>query len=270
MFSGLEFTKYSGRLLGAHQKIDRVARRHTGELLKDDRDFPPIKEILKFEGKNGPDGIKVKSPAKNEPWHFLDPFAEDNSDFLNIIRNHYEQLVLHIKSKNNERAAFEAAWLAHAVVDGLTPPHHYPYEESFKKLRGGEGRETRTSYRDKIIFKGENKRQTIANTFKVYGPRGLLLGHFMFEWGFMLLVKPLRLPDARPSKKDIKEFNEIGLEAYFIRRAREIASLDMFERYLENGWSTSLSNEIRHKLAPLMVRSVTVIWYSASKEANKK
>lgn len=267
MFSGLEFTKYSGRLLGAHQKIDRVARRHLGELIADQKQFPKIGSILRFEGKNGPDGIKVKSPAHNEPWHFLDPFAEDNSEFLHILQSHYDHLIDHLKVHDRERSAFEAAWLAHAIVDGLTPPHHFPYEETLKSMRGGEGRETRTSYKDKILFRGKNRRQTIANTYKVFGPKGLMMGHFMFEWGFMFIVRPLRLPDAKPTKKDIDECAEIGPQEYFIRHAREVASQDMFRRYLATGWNSKLSTEVRHQLAPTIVRTVTVIWYDAYRKA---
>ena len=131
MYSGLVLTKYSGRLMGAHQKIDRVARRHLSEIMAADVVFPRISEILRFEGKNGPDGIKRKSPGKDEPWHYLDPLSGDASEFLAILDEHYMGLVTHLRAGNTERAAFEAAWLAHAIVDGLTPAHHYPQEQKY-------------------------------------------------------------------------------------------------------------------------------------------
>ena len=267
MYSGMHFTKFSGRIMGVHQKIDRIARRHVGELLPK-TPFPTTKEILRFEGKRGPDGIKVKSPARNEPWHFLDPFNEDNEEFLKMITDHHELLVKHLKDKNKERAAFEAAWLAHAIVDGLTPAHHYPYEKEIEKLRGGASKESRTTKREKVIFKGDTKVKTFTNTFKAMGPKGLMTNHWVFEHGIAYLIKPLNFPDARPSATDIEELQEIGEKEFFIRRAREIASLDLYEKYIKTGWTPKLSNQIRHGLMPAIVKTVTVFWYSAAYEAN--
>ncbi len=269
MYSGLVLTKHSGQLMGAHQKIDRVARRHLSEFLPEDAPFPTIKEILRFEGKNGPDGMKRKSPGYDEPWHFIDPFGDEdeNRDFLHTITAHYEALVKHLKKNDNERAAFEAAWLAHAVVDGLTPAHHYPYEEKIAELRGGEGNETRNSIFNKLIFRGEGAADTLKNTARAYIPKGPLTSHVTFELGFTMLIRPLRLPDARPKKRDFEEIEVHGHETYFLNRAREIAALDLFVRYLKKGWTPKLSNEIRHSLAPTMVKTVTMLWYAAAKEA---
>ncbi len=262
----MHVTKYTGRIIGAHQKIDRIARRHVGELLPPDTQFPSIGDILKFEGKNGPDGIKIKSPARDEPWHYIDPLSDDHDEFLAILTKHYDELVTHLKKDNYERSAFEAAWLAHTIVDGLTPAHHYPYEEKLEEL-SGRGKEERTRIRDKIIQKGETKTATLKNFYKFFGPRGLMMGHVLFEQGFAYIISPLRLPDARPTSEDLQEFKEYGLEEYFIRKAREIAVSDIYNRYLEKGWTPALSNEVRHHLAPIMVRTVTVVWYKAAQEA---
>ena len=136
MYSGTTFTNFSGSVLGGHQKIDRVARKYLRKITEDTDGFPKIRSIIHFEGKNGPDGIKRKSPAKDEPWHFYDPFDEDDSQLLELIDGHYKILVKELKKGTPEKAAFDAAWIAHALVDGLTPAHHYPYEETLEELRG--------------------------------------------------------------------------------------------------------------------------------------
>lgn len=253
--------------MGAHQKIDRVARRHLSEFIPEDASFPSIKEILQFEGKNGPDGMKRKSPGHEEPWHFVDPFSTDTDDFLRIIDDHYQGLIKYLKKGSRERAAFEAAWLAHAAVDGLTPAHHYPYEEKIAELRGGQDWQTRDTILDKLIFKGEHPVHTVRNTAKAYSPKGPLTSHVMFELGFMVLIRPLRLPDARPKKRDFEELADKGPAGYFMNRAREIAMLDLFEQYLKKGWTPKLSNQVRHGLAPAMVKTITMLWYSAAEEA---
>ncbi len=72
MYAGTTLRTKSGRLGGTHQQIDRLARKRLAEIAPNYW-FPDIKQILHFEGKNGPDGIKRKSPGVDEPWHFIDP-----------------------------------------------------------------------------------------------------------------------------------------------------------------------------------------------------
>ncbi|CAN5409637.1 hypothetical protein BH10PAT3_BH10PAT3_3380 [soil metagenome] len=267
MFSGLEFTNYSGRLIGGHQQVDRIARRHLNELLAYETPFPKIRQILQFEGRKGPDGIKVKSPAKDEPWHFFDPLSDNTDAFMKLLSIHYKGLTRELRAENNERAAFEAAWLAHAIVDGLTPAHHYPFEEKISELRGGESNATRTSYKKKIVFKGKNKRTTANNMFKAFGPRGIYVSHWIFEWGFSAIIRPLRFPDARPKKTDILGIESFGYKEYFMQAARHIAMLHLYEEFLDKGWTPVLSRKIRQDLAPLMIKTVTTLWYQAAKEA---
>lgn len=269
MYSGLVLTRFSGRMMGAHQKIDRIARNHLSELLEKPNTFPRIRNILQFEGKNGPDGIKRKSPSRNEPWHFLDPLSADNDlEFTKLIEEHYEQLVKELKSNNIERAGFEAAWLAHTIVDGLTPAHHYPFKEKVNELRSS-GSETRNTPMRKLIFEGETKLKTLKNTLKAYGPRGLYMGHALFELGFAWIIRPLRFPDARPSKAEIKRIDSLKPMEYFMQKAREVAVLDLFSEYLKKGWSSKITRQMRQQLAPLIINTVTVIWYKAAKEAGK-
>lgn len=256
--------------MGAHQKIDRVARRHLSELLPKSTSFPGIKSILHFEGKNGPDGIKVKSPAKDEPWHYFDPLSTETSEFMKLISVHYKGLVIGLKKHNVERASFEAAWLAHAIVDGLTPAHHYPFEEKISELRGGAHNSSRTTYKKKLIFSGDTKRQTVKNMYKAYGPRGIYLAHILFEFGFTAVVKPLRFPDARPAPESFTAITKLGYEEYFLDVAKEIAELHMFDEYMKNGWNNKLARQSREDLAPAIIKTVTLLWYQAARESGIK
>ena len=61
-FGPLPRQKRTGRVIGTHQKIDRVARRHLTRHIPSHAIFPTIQQILHFEGSRGPDGIKLKSP----------------------------------------------------------------------------------------------------------------------------------------------------------------------------------------------------------------
>lgn len=268
MYSGTTLTPLSGRLLGAHQKFDRVARKQLAKLLPDNKVFPSSRKILHFEGKNGPDAIKRKSPAKDEPWHYYSPFDEDDSQLLELINDHYQQLVKELKKNNRERISFESAWLAHAIVDGLTPAHHYPYEQKLSELRG-EGIETRDTVKKKIIIGGENRRDQIKKNWKVWGPKGLLTTHGLFEVGIASIIAPLSIANAYPSRKEIETALEIGPIELFKRTAKEIAILDMYERFRKRGWSTKLIIDVRNKLAPAITKTVMLIWYLSLVEAGK-
>jgi hypothetical protein len=153
------------------------------------------------------------------------------------------------------------------VVDGLTPAHHFPYEHTIETLRAGKDKDSRTTIKEKLVFKGNTVSQTIGNTYKVYGPKGLYTSHHLFEIGVMLLIRPLRLPDARPSEADLRELKTKGYKKYFLHQAREVAVYDLYNQYLRKGWTPKLSNNVRHKLAPTVVKTVTLLWYSAAKEA---
>lgn len=267
MWAGTTLTNKSGGITGSHQKIDRVSRLNLTKLGIGEDAFPAIKQILHFEGKNGPDGIKRKSPSVNEPWHFLNPFDDKDTVLINLIDKHHKLLIEALKAEQQEKAAFEAAWLSHALVDGLTPAHHYPYEEKLSELRGGEGNETRTSIKDKIIIPGLTRRDKVKNNWKMYGFKGLMSTHGMFEFGVASIMAPVAFSDSTPKPADIEEFEKIGVGEYFKRTAREIAVMDIYTRYYERGWTTKLTLDVRNKLIPMIIKTVSLAWYSAYHEA---
>jgi hypothetical protein len=267
MWSGTTLTNFSGSIIGAHQKIDRVSRKFLKDITGNSEKFPTIKDILHFEGKNGPDGIKSKSPAVDEPWHFYDPFDVEDTQLIDIIRDHYNELVRQLKKGNPERAAFDAAWLSHAIVDGLTPAHHYPYEAELIEIRGGESMDSRDSIKSKVIMPGKTVPKKIKSNWQMYGFGGLMSMHGFFEIGVGFLIAPISLVRAKPTETDITTMVEVGYEEIFKRAAREIALLDMYERFYVKGWSVKLSRDVRNHLAPIMVKTVTLAWYSAMRDA---
>lgn len=268
MYSGLTLTRASGRLVGAHQKIDRIARRHLEQVAVPGIKFPSIKTILHFEGRNGPDGIKRKSPAQDEPWHYFSPFNTDDTVLLELIDDHYKKLVAALAEADDVVAGFEAAWLAHAVVDGLTPAHHYPYEEKLDELRGGQGKETRVTYRDKLLMPGGTSREAIANNWKMWGPKGLLTTHFAFEWGVSSILVPMRMgKKTSPSQAEMAEIRRLSATDYFVRAAKEIAAYGLYDEFYKHGWTAKLARTVRQQLVPSVVKAVTLIWYKAAYDA---
>lgn len=263
MYSGTTLTRFSGRVIGTHQKIDRVARKQLDILIKGKEIFPDAKAILTFEGKNGPDAIKRKSPAKDEPWHYYSPFDDEDSRLIELLKEHYKNLVNELKDNDIERSAFEAAWLAHALVDGLTPAHHYPYEQKLIEINGGKSLESRDSIRKKNLPKGENIGGTMKNTWKMWGPKGLISTHSYFELGVAILLAPLSVEAADISPSEMKALKEDGIIEVFKNTAREIAVLGIYDNYIRRGWTPRSAYEVRQKLYPSLVKTVALAWYSA-------
>ncbi|HEX6258719.1 MAG TPA: hypothetical protein VFZ48_04525 [Candidatus Saccharimonadales bacterium] len=270
MYSGTTLRHGSGNIIGTHQKIDRVARRHLTRHLPKDVHFPTIREILHFEGKNGPDGIKRKSPAKDEPWHYIDPTDSTDTGLIVLIEEHLANLTSALADDNHERASFEAAWLAHAIVDGLTPAHHFPLEEKLAELREGKGLETRTTVKEKLVLPGKTPRQRVRNNWEFWGAKGVMTTHLLFEIGVATTIAPLRLESGSPNANERIRVENGGFLPLFREAALQIYGLKMYERFHKHGWSRDLARLTRQELAPLIIKTVTLAWYDAAIRATRR
>ena len=255
--------------MGAHQKIDRVARRHLKAALPESVTFPAIKLILHFEGREGPDGVKRKSPSQDEPWHYIDPSDPDDTGLLQIIDDHVNNLTAALADDNQERAAFEAAWLAHAIVDGLTPAHHYPLEEKIEEL-WGKPKDERLTVREKNIIKGANRRDTLSKNWQYWGAKGVFTTHFMFEWGFATTIAPLKLEKGKPSPNDRIRVETEGVEKLFREALEIVYDMKMYDAFHKKGWTRGLARQSREKLAPIIIKTVVLAWHYAAVKAAER
>ncbi|HPR09801.1 MAG TPA: hypothetical protein PLT04_04490 [Candidatus Saccharibacteria bacterium] len=274
MYAGstLRALKLLDTWVSAHQKIDRIAYAKVRQHASEDsiKLFPNRKQILAFEGMDGPDGIKRKTPAQDEPWHFLNPHDEDDTQLLEIIESHYCELVTSLRTQNKTRAGFEAAWLAHAVVDGLTPAHHYPYEQELIRLRGGSSIESRVTPKEKILMHGDTISEKMKNNWQMWGDKGLLATHFAFEWGVTIIALPLRMSRVVIDKDESKVIESKGVRQYFQHQVEKIVELKLYERFYQTGWTPALAKTVRKELLPVLIGTLATIWYAALQEAQEK
>ena len=268
MYSGTTFRHNSGNIAGVHQRIDRIAKKHIIHHIGREPFFPSIKTILHFEGKNGPDGIKSKSPSVDEPWHFISPDAGLDDQLVTIISDHLANMQEALKKEDEIRAGFEAAWLAHAIVDGLTPAHHYPLSEKIEELWGMPHTERKTT-RDKILIRGHNKRDTVSKNWQYWGTKGVFSAHYTFELGVATSIMGPSFNNIGISDADISRMEKEGYVQYFLESVKAIDDMKMYEEFAKTGWSVRLGNISRKKLVPLIAKNVTLAWYAASFEATK-
>ena len=271
MFS-ITITKRSlltGRIAGTHQKLDQAARIVMNPLLKKGQYFPSAKEIIKFEGRKGPDGLKTKSPGMDNPSHFIDPNHPRKSELLMLIKDHYHGLEEALKSKDRVRSAFEAAWLAHYIVDGLTPAHHFPVEDTVNAMMGEKEFFTIFKKPFKGLIRGDTARSFIKNNWRYWGVNGLMSRHIAFEYGVAILcgTTPMRRYKPEITEKDLENFN---LEKEFLAFLKEINKLDLYGRFAKEGWTSSMSKEIEKLLLPAIIWVVALAWLSAIPKKGKK
>ncbi|HSX47113.1 MAG TPA: hypothetical protein VLF87_03960, partial [Patescibacteria group bacterium] len=140
-------------------------------------------------------------------------------------------------------------------------------EEKLMELMGGESIETRTSILKKSIMPGVTVRQRVKNNWEMWGAKGLLMTHWWFEIGVSALIAPLSFSEVLPTKADVAAFQKKGIQKWFRETAREVAVLDMYENYYRKGWTPRLAYQVRHRLGPTLIKTVTLSWYGALIEA---
>jgi hypothetical protein len=262
MYSGFITPKKTVARVGIHQRFDMAAYKMIEPYLPPHAgSFPTIKQIVHFEGYNGPDGLKVKSRGQNEPSHLYDP-ATDTGEVPTHIGNHYQELVKALGAEDPIRSAFEAAWLAHYVGDGLTPAHHWPLEEKLAEA----------AEKAKKTLRGEDTGKFTAlvkKNWALWGAKGHLTTHFNFEMGiaFAMLIFKIK-PEF--SEHELAQARRLGPVEYFKSQARAIAELDLYEQFYRQGWNNDLALAVKNKVAPVAARTIGIIWLLALLEAGQE
>ena len=259
MYSGFVSKHKSVTRIGIHQRFDVAAYRMIGKFLPA-HSFPSIKDILHFEGYNGPDGLKVKSRGVNEPSHLYDPNT-DTGDAVMHIANHYSNLVQNLRMKDMVQAAFEASWLAHYVGDSLTPAHHWPLEEKLEEAAAHAPKELKRGNVGKFAALAKKN-------WEIWGAKGHMSTHFNFELGiaFGLLIYPIK---PVFSETELALAKQLGPVDYTKAQARDIATLNLYEEFYRDGWTTPIASKIKNKVAPQTARTIGLIWLIAYLESEQ-
>lgn len=272
MYSGTTITRRAGRIMGTHQKIDRVVRRQLQPYIPSVVHFPSAREILKFEGLNGPDGIKRKNPKRDEPWHYINPDDPDDRQLLDLIKGHENNLIAALAGDNREKAAFEAAWLAHAITDGLTPAHHFPYRENLVSILGDDVDAQETLVK-KIFKSGDTWREKLHNSYEYFKPNGKGLGsaHLYFELGVAMTVTPLRFADVKLTRSDRSRVQSSGgIVPLYLALVQKIHRFKMYDDFLDKGWTRRLARLTKDDLMPTIIHTVLLSWYYCAWRAAQK
>jgi hypothetical protein len=226
-------TKGKLKKVGVHQRLDQAAY----SVLKQQsllKGLPDLSDILFFEGYNGPDGLKVK--GKHDTNHLWEPI-EEIGQLKRFVKVNFDNTVAAIRNRDDDKAAFEMAWLAHFLTDGLTPAHHIDdlYMPKIRRISALNAWEFLKSIpRQHVIFESLT--------------RGVLWLRKIDKTKHMLLVE---------------EIKKEGIEAVFVRESKKIAKLDIYNKFLDKGWSLEVAHMILRKTVPSIVILIASAWAAA-------
>lgn len=297
-------SKLTGKIVGTHQQMDQAARKVLMHFLSRGKYFPSSKEIIHFEGTRGPDGLKRKSPGEDEPSHLLMPdeefshsgntknpggFADSTASnrsaessvvsthqitlaelktypLTKLILDHRWNLVQALREHDEYRAAFEAAWMAHYLTDGLTPAHHFPFSSAREELMTNKEFVKIFGEPIKGIMHGRNSLETARNNWLYWGAGGIMTKHVAFEYGVVTIAMSLPqrkfMPQINPA-----DFQQVDPAAAFHESLMIIRELNMYDEFRQEGWTTQLAFETKDVLLPEIIRATARLWYSAAAEA---
>lgn len=271
MYAGFITPKRVVKSAGIHQRLDVAAYKMISHYLPAEA-FPDIDAILSFEGYNGPDGLNSKIGLKpkgsdldgkdtHNPSHLYDPVT-DTGDVPAHIQSHYDGLVRCLLAGDMVRGSFEAAWLAHYVGDGLTPAHHWPLEEKVAEA---------AQHSANSLENGDVGKVTafLVKNWALWGAKGHMSTHVNFEMGiaFALLIFPIR---ATFTDADLASARQLGPVDYFKAEAREVAGLELYQRFYKEGWNNDIASTVKKVLAPQTARTIGIIWLLALLEAGQQ
>lgn len=236
------FTK--GKVLnniGTHQKLDKTAFRITSPYF-DHKYFPTRNLILKFEGMGGPDGLKFKGKYTSD--HLWDPI--NKIGYLPVwIDIHYQNLVEALKQKDYVKAAFEAGFMAHYLTDSLTPAHHVS---------------------NKLLTAEYENASKARLGWLYFGRKGIMSSHVMFESGVSMTVGLNRLR-VKFDEDLYSKIQDQGIIKVVEEESLRIAKLDLYNKFLKNGWSAGLAKTVKTVVAKRIPQLIGAAWLSAYKDS---
>jgi len=227
--------------IGAHQKFDKTAYRLLLPLVSNTH-FPPRNLILNFEGMGGPDGLKFKGKYKAD--HQWDPV--NKIGYLPAwIDIHFKNLIQALKDGDMVKASFEAGFMAHYLTDSLTPAHHISLK----------------------LIKAEHENSGRAKKgWLQFGRKGLMSSHVMFESGVSTVVAFNRLRVT--FDQDLyAQIQKRGIKTVVENESLRIAKLDLYNQFLQKGWSASLAKSVKTVVVKRIPQLISAAWLATYVEA---
>ena len=117
----------------------------------------------------------------------------------------------------------------------------------------------------KGIMHGRNSLETLRNNWLYWGVNGYMSKHVAFEYGVAITMTALPERVVTP-KIDKKELRHVDIKKAFYQSLDRIAALNMYNRFLEQGWTTELAIETKNILLPEIAKAIALCWAASIPE----
>jgi hypothetical protein len=91
--------------------------------------------------------------------------------------------------------------------------------------------------------------------------------HLSFELGVASTIAPVNFDHTEPSDAEYEHLEEVGFEQVFMEAMDTIVEMDMYTEFSRQGWTRHIVREARDVLMPIIIKTVTMGWYQAVRDA---
>jgi hypothetical protein len=137
------------------------------------------------------------------------------------------------------------------------------------ELRGGQGIETRTTKRKKIVMPGKTTGERMKNNWEYWGAKGVMTTHLNFELGVASALATMKFDTFSMSKELKTKLIKSDFKTLFYDALSEVDGMKMYEEFTKKGWTRNLAKETKNVLVPTIIRTVMLGWLSAIWESEK-
>lgn len=237
------------------------------EIIEASRTQNAARACLEAPGASDTPNLAGTAPRNSDAAQPLSDTAPvDSRSLPKMIVDHYYNLVQALRAEDATRAAFEAAWMAHMVVDGLTPAHHFPLSDVKEQLMTSQEMIKIFGQPVKGMMRGRSALETARNNWLYWGAKGYMSQHIGYEYGVAMIAAALP-HKYLTSKIDPQNFVELDFFQNYPMAVAKVQKYNMYERFRKEGWTTELAVETKNVLLPEIVKNVALGWYAAIIEA---
>lgn len=238
---------------GSHYTVNRLANRLVSRHI--DVDFPDWKHINNYEGWNGIDGLWIQNRHETSRSTY-NPLNQEGQGLLEVERQ-FDGLITAWAENDTEGKARQLAYVSHVITDLCTPPHqHGRYVPA--QNRRWYAFWMNDDWEESVLQKNSHD------------------SHFKFEMSLLykLLWKPLR--KGRLHRRMVKRFfrnkerPRTLLQGYLRRLTLQIRNLNLFQEFMERGWTRRVDRSMRFIVLPNIVSTVATTWYLGAVEGEMK
>jgi len=203
-----------------------------------------------FEGLNGVDGLWLNNrhlPSRST----YNPITQEGRGLAEVSHQH-AALVQALQQRRRRRITKRLAYLAHIITDVCTPPHQHGRSMTVRTRRWYMIWHVHDDWVDEAEEKYVVHRHSLFEMQSLFRVRSKAWGQLQLDQAFITAYQQ----QTQPS-----DF----VREYVRSKVEQIRQLDIYARYLEQGWSESTTETMTGTIIPTIITTVASVWCAALK-----